>query len=186
MSRVVKTGRVSLLLSLPLMSGCAATGLSPQHYSVRTLPTEVMSELFEQVEMTLVGLGLRIDRREPLGGSITSAPFDATTRIGEGVLPPAPKPDAQDRRVALVHLRSTNGGYRVYCRVEVQREATQTFRLLSIEQTRTDVPSATPIEREAATTTEQNIVWKTVRRDFAAERAILDALLRQSGIPGGV
>lgn len=44
-----------------------------------------------------------------------------------------------------------------------------------------DIPDDTPIDRDAATTTEQNTVWRTIRRDKAAERRILEAILDQAG-----
>lgn len=39
----------------------------------------------------------------------------------------------------------------------------------------------TAINRDAATTTEQNTVWRTVRRDKSVERNILNAIAERAG-----
>jgi len=39
-----------------------------------------------------------------------------------------------------------------------------------------DLPTDTPIDREGATTQEQNTVWRTIGRDKSKERSILDII----------
>jgi hypothetical protein len=71
----------------------------------------------------------------------------------------------------------------VYCKVVVQEQTTETHRMFAQDSTLSDVPHDTAIDRDAATTTQQNTVWRTVQRDKAAERRILEAVLERAGEP---
>jgi len=85
------------------------------------------------------------------------------------------------RRVAQVRVGTSEGGVKVFCRVAVQRQTTEAYRMFDRDRRVSDVPGDTPIERDAATTPEQNTVWETVRRDMTAERLILQNILQRTG-----
>jgi hypothetical protein len=54
--------------------------------------------------------------------------------------------------------------------------------MYAADRSGSDLPGQqTAIDRDAATTAEQNTVWRTLRRDTAAERQILDAILEHTG-----
>lgn len=169
---------VAAMLGLSILAGCAAAGPSSRHFSVRPIKSLPIVDLLDSSERAMIDLGLVVERNDPIRREIVSAPFDVTTRLGPQSPVQLPGPNASIRRVAVVRVdrEQETDVTRVFCRVEVQRQTTQSLRMLSMDQRPSDVPNATPIEREAATTSEQNTVWQTVRRDVAAERAILDAI----------
>jgi hypothetical protein len=85
------------------------------------------------------------------------------------------------RRIALIHVvPEAEGGTGVYCQVTIQQQTTEAYRMFQQDRELSDAPGQTAIERDAATTTEQNTVWRNVRRDKAAERRILEAVVRRS------
>ena len=55
--------------------------------------------------------------------------------------------------------------------------------MFSSAYARDDVPNDTAIDRDAATTKEQNTVWEPVGRDKSAERIIVQAILDRAGVP---
>jgi len=136
------------------------------------------ADVLDRTETVLRGFGLTIRRRDGFRQVLVTNPFDVQTRLGEGASPGPPETYARRRRVARVWVDrgSNTKEVRVFCRVEVQERTTQALRMLSLDQRSSDVPDRTAIEREAATTVEQNTVWQTTRRDRAAERAILETI----------
>lgn len=80
-----------------------------------------------------------------------------------------------------VRVEDAETGVRIFCKVTVQTQSTQSYRLLSGERSGDDRAETTPIDRDAATTAEQNSVWQTVRRDKPTEHLVLAAILRALG-----
>ena len=81
------------------------------------------------------------------------------------------------RRIVEVRVADSGGAGKVFCRVLIQEQTTQAYRMFASDRSGSDAPGEyTPINRDAATTAEQNTVWRTVRRDKSAERQILDAI----------
>ena len=176
---MVRTSVYSVLIAGNMLGGCAAPATSPRHHSMRRLSNHGPIEVLNRAESAMAQLGLGLDRRDDRAGELVSRPFDDTTRLGRGQAPEAPGIYAGQRRVARVRVEQSkdSSDLLLFCRVEVQEQTTQSLRMLSLEQGTTDVPNETPIQREAATTPVQNTVWQTIRRDPAAERAILEAIL---------
>ena len=77
------------------------------------------------------------------------------------------------RRIAEIRVEKSGDRVSVFCRVLVQEQTTRAHRMLAFDQSGSDLPATTPIEREAATTDRQNTVWQTIRRDRSTERRIL-------------
>ncbi len=76
-----------------------------------------------------------------------------------------------------VRVADSGGAARVFCRVLIQEQTTQGHRMFASDRSGSDTPGDyTAINRDAATTTEQNTVWRTLRRDKSAERQILDMI----------
>jgi len=48
-----------------------------------------------------------------------------------------------------------------------------------------DAPTATAADRDAATTREQNEVWRVLRRDKLAERTVLQDIRKSLGMADG-
>ena len=129
----------------------------------------------------MVELGYRIDQRDPSAGVMTTHPLvdttrdestDRRTRLGRA---------RPTRRVAQIRIEERSGELAVYCKVVVQEQATEVYRLREYDLKASTSPGETPIDREAATTRAQNTVWRTVRRDKGEERQILTAILERSG-----
>jgi hypothetical protein len=138
---------------------------------------------FHAADDALAELGYRVDRRDPSEGVLTTFPVRGTLqdeaaarrgRLG------TPRPT---RRVAQVRIEQRPGEVAVYCKVAVQEQTTEAYRLREYDLRTSDSPANTPIEREAATTKAQNTVWRTVRRDKAEERRILNAIIERAGGP---
>lgn len=132
--------------------------------------------VFNAAELALTGLGYRIDRRDVSSGVLTAQPASGEGRERSGPRPLRLSSRNITRRVAEVQVESAGETVSVYCQVLVQEQTTQAYRLLAHEQRGSDTPTDTAIDRDAATTTEQNTVWRTVRRDRDGERRILAAI----------
>jgi hypothetical protein len=136
-------------------------------------------------QSALVGLGYAIDEVDDREGLITARPVipgkrDEST-VGGGRLTSR----GETRRVAHLRVAEGGGGVKIYCKVVIQKQTTEAYRMLERDRRASDVPGDTPIERDAATTPRQNTVWETVRRDTAAERLILQTILEQTGASPG-
>jgi hypothetical protein len=98
-------------------------------------------------------------------------PSDPTRPLSSGFnVPP------RGRRVAEIQVRRGSGGVDLLCRVILQRYDTTAVRAHQLERMSDDQPGATPAERDAGTTAEQNAVWADVERDRDAERQILASI----------
>lgn len=168
---------------------CVSTSPSSQGYAVRHIARDRASTLqateftLQAAELTLVDLGFRIARRDSNTGRIVTQPRPRDVIAGgDGTRMRLFRP-RRGREVAEVLIEQSPDGVSVYCKVAVQELATETYRLHNREARSSDLPSQTPIEYEAATTDEQNTVWRTVRRDRAMEQAILAALLDRTAAP---
>ncbi len=127
-------------------------------------------------------LGHAIDLRDATEGLLRTVPEesadggerrDGSPRLSRGRLM---------RRVTEVRVLRGAGDSNLLCRVMIQEQATGAYRMHAQATRGSDVPNETAIDREAATTAEQNAVWQTVRRDRAAESAVLAAILERAGI----
>ena len=85
------------------------------------------------------------------------------------------------RRVAEIRIQETPEGLKVFAKVLVQEQATRAYQMLAQESAGGDDPGQTAIDRDAATTADQNAVWRTLRRDKAAEHDLLSAVLERTG-----
>ena len=182
---IVRVTRVPtvVLASVAVVSwaGCASPGASRVDYGVRLVRDCERRSVFDAAEAALVGAGYRIDRRDFAEGVLSTHPIP-----GVGTGPAAPRGVRVSspnhlRRVAEVRIEEAGDVIKVHCRIVVQEQTTRVHRLLAEHYRAADLPTDTPIDREAATTSPQNTVWQTVRRDKAAERAILAHITEQTG-----
>jgi hypothetical protein len=92
--------------------------------------------------------------------------------------------DNPQRRFAEVRITGSGDEFKVHCKVVVEEQASESYRLLAFERGGDDVPGhQSAIDRDAATTAEQNTVWRVVRRDKTAEREILDRISQPAAAP---
>ncbi len=164
-------------------AGCAAGAYQPRSFAARHVPSGDRQSLYEAALTVLVDLGYEIKSADPTTGVVTTESVRAT----QAGTPDSPGARWSGRRtlgrVAEVRISGTTEAVSLQCRVAVQELVTETHRILWQDRHATDVPNATAIDRGAGTTREQNMVWQTVRRDRAAERRILDAVLQKAGAP---
>ena len=81
------------------------------------------------------------------------------------------------RRIATLKLRQSRGTVIAFASVEIQRQDSAVHRQRGADLENYDsVPNKTPAELEAASTPEQNDLWRTQRRDRSMEEKILSAV----------
>ena len=107
------------------------------------------------------------------GPTVEYVQSGGTGRIRDGAL----KHKNRMRRQATLWISASPSGCVVRCRVRVQRLDTADHRLFQNQRQFDDLPSATPIDREAATTKSQNEVWTEMPRDRRFESELLQVLL---------
>lgn len=83
------------------------------------------------------------------------------------------------RRSATLLIRERSSGCVASCEVRVQRLDTADHRLFHQNRQFSDVPSDTPIDRDAGISPQQAQVWTDLPRDRKLERQILDVLRRR-------
>jgi len=83
------------------------------------------------------------------------------------------------RRTASVQIRPTEDGCQIECVVERQRLDTADHRVLQENRGGSDVPNATPIERDAGLTKDQQDAWTDLPRDRDMERSVLTSIVNR-------
>jgi hypothetical protein len=172
--RVVMAAGIAVILGL----GAACTSSRPRAVNSAVHRYEAVDQgvVFDASVTALSDLGYILDRQDRVTGLLTTRPIldlpeDRRARR-RGQL----SSTGRTRRIAKVRVEPTTETVNVYCRVLVQEQTTQAHRWLADDYSGSDTPTATPIERDAATTRQQNTVWQTIRRDKSAERRILAAI----------
>lgn len=153
-------------------TGCASSEPRPGDYATRGAPSADRSANLDAAEAALVDLGYTIARRDALDGVIVTEPI-AIERTGERSM----RADNPLRKIAEVRMTGPASAPKVSCKVVVQEQSEVSYRQLAYERGGDDLPGhQTAIDRDAATTSAQNTVWRTTRRDMISEREILDRL----------
>ena len=173
-----------LFLSL-LIGGCVSARMSPLNYGVRHLQGDDSAAAFAAAHTALIDLGYKIDRSDPTTGVIKTEPILTTPSAARTSVGTRLRPSSRLRRLATVRVGQGAGVVNVYARVALQEQTTEAHRMFQRDHAISDIPGDTPIDREAATTSEQNTVWRTIGRDRAAERRILEAILEETGGESG-
>ncbi len=162
---------------------CSAPAPTPLNYTVRTVPVTDRSAILDAAEVALIDRGFQVERRDDRVGILTtfpveSMPDDSSLRHTRILRTPNPI-----RTRAEVRLEPAGPSVRIHCKIVIQEQDTESAKLFIQQRAGADVPRETPIDRDAATTDEQNTYWRTVRRDKAAERELLADILEKSGVP---
>ncbi len=166
----------TIALLLLLLSSCAAPAPTPMDYSVGQGQPGDRTALLDTAEAALIGLGYRIERRDAGEGVLTTQPVEAQAGL-DTTRRASLSSRGKTRRMVEVRVADSGGATKVFCRVLIQEQTTQAHRMFAADRSGSDTPGDfTAINRDAATTTEQNTVWRTLRRDKSAEREILDAI----------
>ena len=166
-----------LLPLLAAAAGCSETGgvrMRQQEWALEDAePDAVLAEgtTILQREFGRV----KVDRA---ARRIVTAPVEFTTGRESGTARDLYGGQSTMRRVAEFSVGRRGGTTVARLRVDVQRRDTVQRAVVQPEGYRlSDAPGhETPVDRDAATTTEQNTVWTQVRRDTRLERQLLEEL----------
>lgn len=141
--------------------------------------------LLESAEVVLVEMGYQVAERNLAAGMISTRPVESGRggmRAGDGVI----SSSAPTRRLIQVRVESTPEGSRVFCKASVQEQVSQAAaQLLQSARSTDEGIGQTAIDRDAATTIEQNTFWRTVSRDRPLERRIVEAIEQRAATGGG-
>jgi hypothetical protein len=153
-------------------SGLGYTGFKPQVMCAKgDVTTDQAMELARRV---LAKEGFRLKSVDKDQLRIETQPSEQTVRGGEGRLrDTVVKVPNRVRRTATLEFSDRGDELRAFCQVKIERLETGDFRVFAQQRQFNDVPTETPIDREAATTARQNTVWSSAGRDEAMEREIL-------------
>jgi len=151
--------------------GCASSGLSARNYSVHSTTIKDRNVLLDAAQTALIAEGYRIDRVDLRNGLVSTEPIETVLQRHERL-----SSRTRSRRHAQVRVEPGPEFLNIYCKVALQEQMTEAHRMFESQQNRLDTPGQTPIDRDAATTNEQNTVWRTTGRDKVAERRILDII----------
>lgn len=183
----MKTPVGSLLLVVaPLtLFGCSQ-GIEKQQYYSRIISGAEPAEVFVGAQAIL--------RREfgPLkveseSMRLTSRPIEFRTSSDSGTARDLYGGRSTMRRTAYFVASSRGGEAVARLRIEIERQDTARQEAFQPDRDRRlgDAPSQTPIERDAATSSDQNAVWTYVKRDRRLERELLAELQEQFAPPPG-
>jgi len=180
--RFIGAASLVVLAVTACVGGCAAPQISHLQFGSRRIPGATRSAVFAAARQALVDNGYRLNRVDSESGVITTEPtvakLDPQTAGGRAML----SSSGRGRRVVEIRLVEGPSGSNIHCRVAIQRLTTEAYHMFRHEAPGTYIPSETAIDLEAASTAEQNAVWKTIRRDKPAERQILDAIVARAGV----
>lgn len=168
-------------LACSLASGCATNRPTAANFSVRRIDHADQSKVLDAAVAALVENGFQIDRVDRMEGVVTTLPApirsdDRASQRGRRL-----SADRSTRRIGYVLVEQEGTTCSVYCKIVVQRSMTEIHRLMALDQSGGDLPTDTAIDRGAASTREQNMVWEPVRRDRTAERRIHASTLERLG-----
>ena len=170
----------SVWMALSCVS-CISARPTPLGYGVRAVRERDGDAVFRAADEVLTSMGYPVVRREPLNGVLVSRSQMGSSDAQEPDSRGASRLQDRYRRVVELRITSTPDVVKVYCKVAIEAQATRAHLIYSLAGRGDDLPGQTAIDRDAATTTEQNTVWAIVRRDKTAERAILAAIVERTG-----
>ncbi len=165
-----------VVVAIPLLVvGCATTAPDLSNYSVRQVSATQQQQILNLAEDVLQTHSFAIYERDDMVGRLR-----ARVIVDAGSTPPRSRRihrlTGDARRHADIWVKTNAQQLAVYCKVLLQQRVTEAHRMLQRDYTGHDTPNDTAIDRDAATTEEQNTLWRTLRRDRRSERELLDAI----------
>jgi hypothetical protein len=172
-----------LMLSGPFfVSGCSdsdsglATPRRNEGWTTIRLPDTTKAEAFEAA-LYAMKQWFRLEQVSPVDGQLRSVTMEYDQRGGgERIRDTALKFRNRMRRTAYLHVQEQGADCLARCIVRVQRLDTADHRIFRGNDTFTDYPTETPIDREAGVSAGQDQVWTDMPRDRQLESDILGVL----------
>ncbi|MCH8146799.1 MAG: hypothetical protein IH987_02260 [Planctomycetes bacterium] len=166
-------GSFVMCLTIAALGGCATQAPTAANFSVRHFENGDRDVFLAAAAAAFEQSGYETSPHDPDTGRLVSAPrFDVAGDQPSGRASTLSSKSLM-RRIAEIRVEQPGDRVSVFCRVLVQEQTTRVHRMLAFDQSGSDSPATTPIERDAATTDRQNTVWATIRRDRWTERRIL-------------
>lgn len=110
-------------------------------------------------------------------GMIEAGPQSYTQQGGtQRVTDAALRPTYHMRRFGTLWISEDEDGVHVNCQVRVQRMDTTDYRSLRTHEEFSDLPTETPIDKDAGLTADQRQAWTELARDQTLERQLLGAI----------
>lgn len=160
---------------LVLTVGCTSRQVDAARYSSRLIQDADQAAVFAAARTALTER-FRIEKADPKQGLLVSQPLETLATEAAGRIGDVVGAKRRVRRVAEVQIKPQGNDIRVWCNVVIQHYDTEEVRSFSRDHGIADMPTETPIDTDAGTTTEQNVVWTDKGRDRHMEREILTAL----------
>ncbi len=176
---MVRLTIVLTLSALAALAGCTeSAGVSAQQQRVikDAGPDEVLAAAAAILQREFGRV-----RVDAASRRIVTEPVEFTTQRDSGTARDLYHGRSVMRRKATFDVGQRSGATVARLRVDVERQDTARQRVMQPETHRiSDAPGhETPIDRDAATSEQQNTVWTRVRRDTKLEQSLLDELREQ-------
>lgn len=176
-----KTGACVLAIASAalLFAGCSGlesdggAGLKRSEGMSRRLAGTRTDQAFDAAVYAMRQWFTRVEPR-PTEGLVRGVSFEYVQKGGTERLRDAIGFKNRLRRTGRIVVRPYDVGCIVVCRIDRDRLDTADHRVFRQNETINDLPSETPIEREAGVSAEQQQAWTPMPRDRALERMILD------------
>jgi len=164
--------RTFAVLCLVAIAGCSTSVPTTQTFAIRHLQAG-REDILVVAQRVLLDMGFSIANHDEISGVITTQPEFSDAPSGARLGTPR-----EQRRIIEIRAAETSSGANVYCRAVIEELITAIYQFQAADQRMSD-SGDTPIDRDAATTREQNSVWRMVRRDTLLERNILAEVERR-------
>jgi hypothetical protein len=167
----------SVLLGIVVHAGCQAPPPPRRSMSLIRLPGVSRQQAFQTTQAVLGEFDFRLESIDPDAGFIRSFAREETVRGGTGrISDPIVRSPNRVRRIAEAYVRGGPDGAEVRLAVSRERLDTASYRAFAREHQEEDMPTETPIDREAGTSPGQYESWTPIGRDRALETSIRRAL----------
>jgi len=172
--------RTTVLILLCLTCGCRVPGCSDPAPTTRTfshlhLPQTARDRAFD-VAAVVMSDQYPVATSDRVSGIIRAQPIEVRDQDGPRRPGEVLGTGRRIRRVATAQVTGSDTEADIWCKVVVEQFAGDSVATLRNDLGYTDAPTATAADRDGATTTEQNEIWRTLHRDKQAERSVLRAI----------
>lgn len=166
---------LAIILFALTVVGCESPGPSSKNFSYVRLPGVAKEAAFTAATKTMRETHdiARIDREQWMIQSVPEETEEEATTPRVGDLVGVPR---NVRRVVTAYVTGTDKATEAWCKIVIERNESQEHYLFKNDMQQDDTATGTPADRDAATTVEQNSVWRMLRRDKRAERDFLNAV----------
>lgn len=162
----------AVLLAAAALAGCQGAAPTTRNFSHLRVPGTPKEAAYDAAYAALAAR-FPVATSDRVTGTITSEPVETYEPTAEGEAAPVAAGPRRLRRSAIVRVTDGDAAAEVWCKVLVERQDAEAAQMFRNDLGINDAPTGTAVDRDAATTPEQNEVWRVLRRDKLEERAVL-------------